>query len=321
MCPKSHYVFPANIRAHASVPGRLARAPRQRGALAFWCGGDGAVSLKRRSYCDLLCGASARACLAEAGDPAAFRKLWDFAVTCAHRPTTHAADVDIREFFLLSGWSKETSLEVISRRKNAVFHAVGSEGRRSSIRVAWHGSLTRSCFFFFFFRLRMISLRFCESRTCRGYELGRQDSNRFSSTWRSPLLQKKGKGTTRLNVMIGAAAETPAMALPRRWSMCKMLSVSNTLRLLRTRNGVPTKRCQHVLNGVAPSYGTMLCSRPWYLHGRTENVHNEADEVIAQVRSRTLSIEKWRRSNLLPNRYVFIKRCFVGYANTRRVKR
>ena len=101
MCPKSHYVIPANIRAHASVPGRLARAPRQRGALAFWCGGDGAVSLKRRSYCDLLCGASARACLAEAGDPAAFRKLWDFAVTCAHRPTTQAADVDIREFFFV----------------------------------------------------------------------------------------------------------------------------------------------------------------------------------------------------------------------------
>ena len=153
--------------------------------------------------------------------------------------------MDIREFFLLSGWSKETSLEVISRRKNAVFHAVGSEGRRSSIRVAWHGSLTRSCFFFL--RLRMISLRFCESRTCSGYELGRQDSNRYSSTWRSPLLQQKGKGTTRLNVLIGAAAEIPAMALRRRWSMCKMLSVSNTLRLLRTRSGVPTKRCQHEL--------------------------------------------------------------------------
>ena len=99
MCPKSHYVFSVNIRAHASFPGRLARAPRQRGALAFWCGGDGAVSLKRRSYCDLRCGTSARACLAEAGDLAAYLKLWDFAVTCAHRPTTHAARLDIRGVF------------------------------------------------------------------------------------------------------------------------------------------------------------------------------------------------------------------------------
>ena len=134
MCPKSHYVFSVNIRAHACFPGRLARAPRQRGALAFWCGG--AVSLKRRSYCDLRCGTSARACLAEAGDPAAYLKLWEFAVTCAHRPTTDAAEVDIRGVFLLSGWSKETSLEVISMGKHTVFHAVGSECRRSSIRVA-----------------------------------------------------------------------------------------------------------------------------------------------------------------------------------------
>ena len=50
------------------------------------CGGDGAVSLKRLSYCDLLCCASAPACFAEAEDPAAYLKLWDFAA-CAHRPT------------------------------------------------------------------------------------------------------------------------------------------------------------------------------------------------------------------------------------------
>ena len=148
MCPKSHYVFPANIQAHASFPGRLAGAPRQRGALAFWCGGDGAVSLKRHSYCDLLCRASAPTCLAEAEDPAAYLKLLDFAVTYAHRPTTHAAEVGIREVFFVVRLQQETSLEMISMGKHAVFHAVGSEGRRFSIRVAWHGSLTLSCFFF-----------------------------------------------------------------------------------------------------------------------------------------------------------------------------
>ena len=55
-------------------------------------------------------------------------------------------------------------------------------------------------------------------------------------------------------------------------------------------------------NGVAPSCGTMLRSRPYI----------EADDVIAQVRTRTLSIEKWRRSALLPNRYVFL---FFDYAS------
>ena len=29
-------------------------------------------------------------------------------------------------------------------QRNAVFHAVGSEGRRFSIRVVWHGSLSLS---------------------------------------------------------------------------------------------------------------------------------------------------------------------------------
>ena len=43
------------------------------------------------------------------------------------------------------------------------------------------------------------------------------------------------------------------------------------------------------------------------LYGCIGNVYNEADEVIAQVRSRTLSIEKWRRSALVPNRYVFLR--------------
>ena len=87
------------------------------------------------------------------------------------------------------------------------------------------------------------------------------------------------------------------MTLPRRWKMCKFLSASHTLRLLRTWNGVPTRRCQRVLQW----YG------PWYLYGCIEHVHSEADEVIAQVRSRTLSIEKWRRSALLPNNYVLLR--------------
>ena len=42
-------------------------------------------------------------------------------------------------------------------------------------------------------------------------------------------------------------------------------------------------------NGVAPCCGTILRSRSWYLHGRIENVYSEADEVISQVRSRTLA--------------------------------
>ena len=54
-------------------------------------------------------------------------------------------------------------------------------------------------------------------------------------------------------------------------------------------------------NGVAPSCGTMLRSRSWYLHGRIEDAYSEADEVIAQVRSRTLSLEKWRCSAFLHN--------------------
>ena len=33
-------------------------------------------------------------------------------------------------------------------------------------------------------------------------------------------------------------------------------------------------------NSVAPSYGTMLCSQPWYLYGCIEHAHNEADEVM-----------------------------------------
>ena len=52
----------------------------------------------------------------------------------------------------------------------------------------------------------------------------------------------------------------------------------------------------------------MLRSRPWYLYGCIENVHNEADEVMPQVRSRTLAIEKWRCSAFLHNRCVFFFR-------------
>ena len=217
-------------------------SPQTRTCAPTACGGDGAVSLKRRSYCDLLCCTSARACFAEAEDPAAYLKLWDLAVTCAHRPTTHAAEVGIREVFFVVRLQQRNNFgdDLHGQTCSVSRSRIGRSAVFDSSRMA---RVSHSFLLF----LRSISLRFCESGTCRGHELGRQDSKRYSLTWRSPLLHQKGRGTTRLNVLIGAAAEIPAMALRRRWSMCKLPSASHTLRLLRTRNGVPTKRCQHVL--------------------------------------------------------------------------